>query len=927
MTTLRRVALGVFTTLALFPAASHAAPTLEEHSIPRGNALAKDVAAGPDGNLWFTEYDRGKIARMTPWGIVTEFDTPSDGAPEGIVTGPDGNLWFTDADKNVVVRSTTAGTMTAFPVTVGTPHDIAVGPDGNLWFTEGTGAIGRITPAGVLTEFTFGLSTGATPSGIAAGPDGNLWFTDNSSPGRIGRITPAGVIAEWPTTTVDSMPMGIAAGSDGNLWFTEKAGNAIGRITPSGVITEFQTGLAPGSQPYAIAAAGDGSLYFSDRGGAGAIGRVLTDGTISRYPTPSAWSSPAGLAEGPDGNIWFTESAEPTQLGRATVAPAVANTVAGPIADTSATFQAAIRANKQTTQYSFEYGTTTAYGSATTAKPAGVSGVSGTFTATATGLAAATTYHFRVVATNATGTTYGPDQVLTTALLPPLLPALAPSVENTVATGVTDTGASLQAELNAQGLATQYYFEYGATAAYGTQSAVLNGGLLSAAQTFTLAIAGLAPRTTYHFRVVATNLTGTTVGPDATFETTAPPPVAPIVSNTWSSHITPQSAKLRADIDADGQRTEYWFEFGETNAYGLATAKASAGNAAGVIGYYDLVSTLSSSTTYHFRVVASNPTGTTYGPDKTLVTAPVAPLVTNSTASGITHESAELGTDIDADAQATQYRFEYGPSAAYGSQTAMLPAGNAKGAKRFAVQVGGLAASTKYHARVVATNATGTTAAADFIFATASAPDRVAAPPADLTKPATDAAPPATTAPPTAGPELGKTIGIARVTGAVRVKVAGESNFTNLPGEGSALPSGSIVDATKGVARLFTALPGGATQVATLWRGAVRVRQSSNGMTDLYLYGALRCGRTAGASRASKRGGKERLIWVKDNSGRFRSHGRNSVATVRGTKWLTRDTCGGTLTKVAQGKVAVRDLHTRRTVLVRAGKSYFARTR
>ena len=49
------------------------------------------------------------------------------------------------------------------------------------------------------------------------------------------------------------------------------------------------------------------------------------------------------------------------------------------------------------------------------------------------------------------------------------------------------------------------------------------------------------------------------------------------------------------------------------------------------------------------------------------------------------------------------------------------------------------------------------------------------------------------------------------------------------------------------------------------------------------------------------------------------------MATVRGTRWLTRDTCAGTLTKVTRGVVSVRDLRRKRTVTVRAGHSYLAR--
>jgi len=55
------------------------------------------------------------------------------------------------------------------------PYGIAAGPDGNLWFTEQSGnRIGRITPGGVITEFSTGISAYAGPSYIATGPDGNL---------------------------------------------------------------------------------------------------------------------------------------------------------------------------------------------------------------------------------------------------------------------------------------------------------------------------------------------------------------------------------------------------------------------------------------------------------------------------------------------------------------------------------------------------------------------------------------------------------------------------------------------------------------------------------------------------------------------------------------------------------------------------------
>src|SRR5487761_1970025 len=135
-----------------------------------------------------------------------------------------------------------------------TPWMIASGPNGNMWFTEqGANNIGEISPSGQVTEFP--ISSNVAPWGIVAGPDGNLWFTDSSlTASAIGRITPAGVITLFTSgLTPGSEPEGITVGPDGNMWFTEFASAKIGRITPAGVISEFA--ISSGSGPVSIATA------------------------------------------------------------------------------------------------------------------------------------------------------------------------------------------------------------------------------------------------------------------------------------------------------------------------------------------------------------------------------------------------------------------------------------------------------------------------------------------------------------------------------------------------------------------------------------------------------------------------------------------------------------------------------------------------
>src|SRR3954470_20389799 len=177
------------------------------------------------------------------------------------------------------VGAASAVTITEFSdgITPGaTPAAIAAGPDGNLWFTE-SDRVGRITPAGVVTEFSTGITPGAGLAGIAAGPDGNLWFTESD---RVGRITPAGVVTEFSTGITPGAGLaGIAAGPDGNLWFTEHAANRVARITPLGVVTEFATGITQDT---------------------------VVQGPYFHLITPGA--RPDGIAAGPDGNLWFTET-------------------------------------------------------------------------------------------------------------------------------------------------------------------------------------------------------------------------------------------------------------------------------------------------------------------------------------------------------------------------------------------------------------------------------------------------------------------------------------------------------------------------------------------------------------------------------------------------------------------------------------------
>jgi streptogramin lyase len=282
------------------PAAAGLPILIVEYPLPEETRPPHNITAGLDGNIWFTHANA--VGRITPNGAVTIF--PPFGIYDlvwGITAGPDGNIWFTvfshTTGSNWIGRITPAGVVTH--VADKPAGSITTGPDGNLWFTGGR-AISWMTTTGVITEFTLPM-TNTSAVDITTGPDGNLWFTEYPA-SQIGRITPAGVITEFSLPPYSGAE-GITAGPDGNVWLAENTSHKIGRITPSGMITEFPT-LGENSAPFEITTGPDGNLWFT----AGNVGRITPAGVITEFPIPTGFGHLEGITTGPDGNLWFAET-------------------------------------------------------------------------------------------------------------------------------------------------------------------------------------------------------------------------------------------------------------------------------------------------------------------------------------------------------------------------------------------------------------------------------------------------------------------------------------------------------------------------------------------------------------------------------------------------------------------------------------------
>ena len=294
-------------------------------------------------------------------------------------------------------------------------------------------------------------------------------------------------------------------------------------------------------------------------------------------------------------------------------------TAVGP---STATVTGSVNPNGAATTWFVEYGKTTSYGSKTASTSAGSGTTPAAVSAGLTGLAAGTTYHYRVVATNTSGTARGGDGIFSTASVP--------SVSTEAATGITLTGATLAGSVNPNGRETTWYFEYGTSTSYGTKTPAKSAGAgsVTKAVSESAAISGLKAGTTYHYRLVASSASGTTAGRDRTFSTAG----SPVVRTGTAQAVGGGSAPPPGAGVARGWGTTRYFEYGESTFYGAKTPTKSGGSAFGAKTVTASISGLRPSMTYHFRVVATNDAGTSRGADVTFTTAGVTIAATTQTA-------------------------------------------------------------------------------------------------------------------------------------------------------------------------------------------------------------------------------------------------------------------------------------------------------
>jgi hypothetical protein len=457
---------------------------------------------------------------------------------------------------------------------------------------------GAATPSG---SFRSGVSVAVDNSaGVSRGEvyvvlDGEA-VVDVMKPGPAGEevyldrqlTVPAGERKELVGVTVDP--------GTGEVYVNDSAVHAVYQFSATGTYLDTVTGPPGGSFAWfggssegpGVAVAADGDVYIPDR----------NNGVVYLF--------------GPD-----------VQL------PSVTTGGASGVSSSGAMLAGVVNPEGiPVTSCEFEYGTTTAYGHKVACEQTvGEGSLPVSVSAKAEGLAPDTVYHYRLVAVSE-GKEYGQDASF-------LTPG-PPIVESECSEDVLSDAAKLCAQVNPAGFDTSYHFEYLTAAAYaangksfsGPDAAVsvpvpngkLGGGVSAMPASATLT--GLAAGAVYDYRIVVQNECEPAVkcvadGPDQTF-TTLPP--AQVADESFTG-VFSQSVTLTAQIDPDGVSSEYRFEYGTSESYGSSTPVAGIPAGTGVVAVQAQVSdTLQPETTYHFRVVVSNATGTVDGQDATFIT-------------------------------------------------------------------------------------------------------------------------------------------------------------------------------------------------------------------------------------------------------------------------------------------------------------------
>lgn len=679
------------------------------------------------------------------------FDATGESAqfdlPEGTAFDALGNVYVADAGNGSVRKITPLRVVTTLATAMGTVASVAVDSVGNVFVASSTHhKIYRITQTGSKSTYAgsgnVGMADGDStdaefnaPSGLAFDRSGNLYVADKGnnvirriSPSRFvelvtGSATGAAGFANGTGTTARfESPSGIALEPAGSFVVADAGNNAIRRLTVgiggsvsvstiSGLdttagSTDGLASIARFNGPTGVAVDAAGNIFVADRSNhvlrrispAGAVstiaGAALASGFVDDLGAAARFSAPAGLAVDPTSTLVVADR-DNHRIRRVVTnyVPSVFTADAASLTATGATLVGFGNPNGLTTSYYFEYGTSTAYGTQSSPASLGLGALFLQRTQAVSGLSANTTYHYRLVATNESGTTFGADRTFTTALPVPGVPTLVSpdsgATNVSVAPTLTWTGGT-----NAETYRLQVFL-------VDTTNSLVHEDVLTTGTSDPFL--PLLHDTVYTWRVRSENVSGVSAYTTPRwFRTVVDTPDAPTLASP-ANNATDQPVSLTLSWNASPRATSYRLQVSANSSFSVLSYDDSTltGTSAAVNGLANL-------TTYYWRVSAKNVGGVSPYSDvrqfTTIIAVPAEPALLSPADSAI-NQPTVLTLSWTAATRAATYHLQVGADA--GFSTLIMEDSTITSTSR---QVGTLSNAATYYWRVRAKNVGGSTA-------------------------------------------------------------------------------------------------------------------------------------------------------------------------------------------------------------------------
>jgi phosphodiesterase/alkaline phosphatase D-like protein len=544
------------------------------------------VTVDASGDLWVHE-NNANVDEFSDTGSFLQQLAFGEGRQPGIVVDSRGDI-YVNANRETVKVFNGAGGYLAYWYAEGYTAMAIDGADNDV-FVDVSGAIAQFGPFGEpygTVVQAFGGGSIASSDGIAVNSKTGAVYASESEADKVAVFK----FAQYPAVTT---------GSSSEVKRT--TAKLEGVVNPEGnAVTscEFEYGSSTAyghTAPCVPAAVGSGSSPVAVSAEVGG----LTVGTGYHYRLVAGDAN--GVSVGADATFTTVLAVE-----------GVHTFAASEVLGTSATLNGSLEPNGFDTRYWFEYGVQPGEsGLSTTHKDAGEASGEKPVNTTITGLEPNTAYYYRLVTENIFGSVVVGGETFTTKAIPPVLAPPQP------VSAITRVTAAIASGINPEKSRTTWRILYGETSAYGEHTQELFIGEELGEQPVRVGLEGLRPDTTYHYAVQASNQAGTVTGPDEAFTTAPPTPPGAVTGG--ASNITLTTATVAGTIEAAGIPTSFVLEFGTGAEYGTSIP-GEAGFSAEPLQVTVPLQYLAPGTTYHYRFVAVNSDGRTYGADQTFTT-------------------------------------------------------------------------------------------------------------------------------------------------------------------------------------------------------------------------------------------------------------------------------------------------------------------